>query len=107
MSTPPEQNRYAAQVKGSNPNSPQDQFGKLGFERIRVESVSVLGPGLGQVRFSREEQKDGGVSKISEWVATIGFEWKTDALISNADRTVNPLGFQVGDYRVDAVQVPQ
>jgi type IV secretion system protein VirB8 len=103
MSAVPEQRRYADTVKGSNPNSPQAQFGKGGFIRIHVESVSVLGSGLGQVRFIREEQKDSGAPKATSWIATIGFEWKPDALISNADRTINPLGFQVSDYRVDSV----
>ena len=103
MSTRAEQGRYANDFKGSNPTSPQVVFGKSGFVRVHIESVSVLGPKLGQVRFSREEQKDGGSPKVSVWVATIGFDWHPDALISNADRTVNPLGFQVGDYHVDAV----
>jgi type IV secretion system protein VirB8 len=78
-------------------------LGKVGFIRIETESVSVLGNGLGQVHFRREEQKDGAAKKITRWVATIGFEWKPDALISNADRIVNPLGFVVGDYHVDSV----
>jgi type IV secretion system protein VirB8 len=102
MSVREEQVRYAQDVKGSNPLSPQVVYGKAGFIRIRVESVSVLGPKLGQVRFSREEQKEGGTSKVSGWVATIGFDWRPDALISNADRTINPLGFLVNDYHVDA-----
>jgi len=103
MSVASEQRRYADTVKGGNPNSPQAQFGKGGFIRIHVGSVSVLGSGLGQVRFIREEQKDSGAPKVTSWIATIGFEWKPDALISNADRTINPLGFQVADYRVDSV----
>jgi type IV secretion system protein VirB8 len=103
MSTREEQGRYANDVKGSNPTSPQVVFGRGGFIRVRIESVSVLGPKLGQVRFTREELKDGGNPKVSTWVATIGFDWQPGALISNADRTVNPLGFQVADYHVDAV----
>ena len=58
MSAPAEQHRYADAVRGGNPDSPQVVFGKGGFLRIRVESVSVLGPGLGEVRFAREEQKE-------------------------------------------------
>ena len=37
-------------------------------------------------------------------VATIGFDWKVDAIMTNADRTVNPLGFLVSEYRVDDSQ---
>ncbi len=103
MSTAAEQIRYAQDFKGSNPLSPQVVFGKAGFIRVHIESVSVLSHGLGQVRFSREEHRDGDQEKMARWVATIGFEWHPDALISNSDRTVNPLGFQVTDYHIDSV----
>ena len=92
-----------ADFKGSNPLSPQVVFGKAGFIRVHIESVSVLSRGLGQVRFIREEYRDSGQEKVTRWVATIGFEWHPDALISNADRTINPLGFQVSDYHTDSV----
>ena len=103
MSNAPEQARYDQDFKGSNPLSPQVVFGKAGFIRVRIESVSVLSRGLGQVRFTREEYRDSGQEKVTRWVATIGFEWHPDALISNADRTINPLGFQVSDYHTDSV----
>ena len=103
MSTAAEQIRYDADFKGSNPLSPQVVFGKAGFVRAHIESVSVLSQGLGQVRFSRREHRDGAGDKVTQWVATIGFAWHPEALISNADRTINPLGFQVGDYHIDAV----
>jgi type IV secretion system protein VirB8 len=103
MSNAAEQTRYDRDFKGSNPLSPQVVFGKVGFIRVHIESVSVLSQGLGQVRFSREEHREGAQEKVTRWVATIGFEWHPDALISNADRTINPLGFQVGDYHVDSV----
>ena len=103
MSTAAEQARYDADFKGSNPLSPQVVFGKEGFVRAHIESVSVLSQGLGQVRFSRREHRDGAGDKVTQWVATIGFAWHPEALISNADRTINPLGFQVSDYHIDAV----
>jgi type IV secretion system protein VirB8 len=104
MSIPQEAQRYAAAVRGGNPDSPQVQFGKLGSIRINVLSVSLLGPGLGQVRFARIEQKDGGTERMTQKVATIGFDWQVDAIMANADRTVNPLGFLVSAYRVDDSQ---
>jgi len=103
MSNAGEQARYAQDFKGSNPLSPQVVFGKAGFVRVHIESVSVLSHGLGQVRFSREEHRDGSQDKLTRWVATVGFDWHPDALISNADRTINPLGFQVSDYHTDSV----
>jgi len=104
MSTIAEQNRYADNVRGSNPNSPQVLFSNKGFIRIHVESVSLLGPGLGQVRYVREEQQDDGSPRVTNWIATIGFEWRPDAPMSNADRNLNPLGFQVTDYHSDPSQ---
>ena len=104
MSGLPEQNRYAESVGGGNPNAPQVQFGKNGFIRIHVESVSLLGPGLGQVRYAREEQRDGSTPRVTNWIATIGFAWRPDAPMSNADRNLNPLGFQVTDYHSDPSQ---
>ena len=103
MSSPDEQMRFATEFKGSNPHSPQVVFGKEGFIRINIESVSMLGPQLGQVRFAREEVRSGSQPMLTHWVATIGFEWRPDALISNADRELNPIGFQVSDYHADAV----
>jgi len=104
MSSIAEQNRYADLVRGGNPNSPQVKFGKNGYVRIHVESVSLLGRGLGQVRYAREEQLSGGVPHTSQWIATVAYEWRPDAPMSNSDRDLNPLGFQVTDYHADTSQ---
>jgi type IV secretion system protein VirB8 len=98
-----ERERYAAEFRGGNVLSVQNLFGKAGYIRVTIDSVSVLQPRkLGQVRFHREEVHDGGSTRVVTLVATIGFEWRPDAAISNADRTINPFGFQVSDYHADA-----
>jgi type IV secretory pathway component VirB8 len=104
MSDPAEQQRYAETIKGSNPISPQTVFAHGGFERVKIESTAILGKGLGQVAFSREEHTDqSSVAKITRWVATIGFTIRPDAKMKDADRNENPLGFQVVSYHIDAV----
>lgn len=104
MSTPEEQYRYAASVSGNNSFSPQVVVGKDGFVRVHIKSVAVLASGLGQVRFSREAVKPSEPPEVTHWLATIGFEVKPDARMSNADRLINPVGFLVSDYHVDADQ---
>ena len=101
MSTPEEQNLYADNVSGNNPRSPQVMAGKDGFVRIHIKSVAVLGPGLGQVRFSREVVTPSEPPKTTAWLATIGFAIKPNAMMSNVDRLINPVGFLVSDYHVD------
>ncbi len=105
MSGEDEQKRYAAEFGGKNPLSPQVVFGKSGYIRVRIKTVAVLGPRLGQVRFAREEVKDrASPPKITHWQATIGFDVRPDARMSNADRLLNPIGFLVSDYHVDPDQ---
>jgi type IV secretion system protein VirB8 len=101
MSTPEEQNLYADNVSGNNPRSPQVTAGKDGFVRIHIKSVAVLGPGLGQVRFSREVVTPSEQPKTTDWLATIGFAIKPNAMMSNADRLINPVGFLVSGYHAD------
>jgi type IV secretion system protein VirB8 len=104
LSSKDEQSRYADLFRGSNPLSPQNVYGKNGYMRVVIESVAVLNKGrLGQVRFRREEQHDGGgAPHTSHLLATVGYEWHPEAAISNADRTINPFGWITTDYHVDA-----
>lgn len=104
MSDPAEQQRYAEAVRGSNPISPQTVFARGGFARVKIVSTAILGKGLGQVAFSREEHTDQSTAaKTTQWIATIGFTLNPAARMKDADRNKNPLGFQVVSYHTDAV----
>lgn len=102
MSAPDEQRRYAGQVNASNKESPQVRLGKRGFIRAHINSVSILSPTLAQARVTLEEH-DGGVDapKVSHVIASMAYEWRPDARMTNADRQVNPLGFLVTEYHTD------
>lgn len=100
LSEGPEQNRFAALFRGSNPESPQVVYGRSGIAEIRIKTISLLGPNLASVRFLRETRK-GEETKTSHWIATITFEVRPDAKISTSDRLVNPIGFLVSEYRAD------
>lgn len=95
-----EQNRFAAFFRGSNPESPQVAYGRSGVAEVRIKTISLLGPNLASVRYSRETRK-GEETKTSHWIATITFEVRPDAKISTGDRLVNPIGFLVSEYHAD------
>ena len=59
MSSPQVQNEYAAEFRGSNPNSPQVVLGRDGTATLRWVETAFLGPKLAQVRFELRERKGG------------------------------------------------
>lgn len=53
------------------------------------------------VRFSTQQRHhDGRALPVEDWIATMGYSY-VNAPISEKDRRINPLGFQVTSYRVD------
>jgi type IV secretion system protein VirB8 len=105
MSSPAVQNEYAADYRGSNPNSPQVQLGRDGSASLRWVSTSFLGPKLAQVRFVQAERKGDAVRPPKRLVATIGFDF-TPGEVSGSAVNVNPLGFVVTSYRADLEVAP-
>ena len=100
LSDGPEQARFAAYFRGSNPDSPQVAHGRSGTAEVRIKTISLLGPNLASVRFLRETRK-GEETRTTHWIATITFEVRPDAKVSTSDRLVNPIGFLVSEYRAD------
>lgn len=100
LSNGPEQNRFVAYFRGSNPDSPQVAYGRSGIAETKIKTISLLGPNLASVRFLRETRK-GEETKTSHWIATITFEVRPDAKVSTNDRLVNPIGFLVSEYHAD------
>jgi len=96
-------NVYAAfrrEVNATNPNSPV----RLGSSQrtIKVKSISFPPPVAGQpgfvsqIRFKAEDN----VSGVKNKVVTMNFDY-FDLSLTQEDRAVNPLGFQVTGYRAD------
>lgn len=77
------------------------------YQRIVVKnpSVSFIGNQMAQVRFEKYILNTNGElsaqqSETSKWIATIAYAY-VNAPMTDAERLVNPLGFQVTSYRVD------
>lgn len=99
LSTQPEQTRFAAVYRGSNPESPQNTYGRNATSRINIASISLINPKVVSVRYMRTVTRGDDV-RTTHWVATLTFSY-VNAPMSSTDRLVNPLGFAVSDYRAD------
>jgi type IV secretion system protein VirB8 len=99
MSTPEEQQRWAAAFRPTNPASPQVAYGPAADAQVAVRAVSFVAPGVANVRFHRVVRR-GAQAEDSDWIATVAYAY-TKAPMSEGDRLRNPLGFQVSSYRAD------
>lgn len=82
-----------------NPDGPYKKYGELGTAEIRVLNIAFVGKNVAQVRYLLVERK-GGAETQSRWVATVEFRYVYQPASEDA-RGVNPLGFQVTNYRTD------
>ena len=99
LSTQPEQARFAALYRGSNPESPQNTYGRNATSRINIASISLINSKVVSVRYMQTVTRGEDV-RTTHWVATLTFSY-VNAPMSSTDRLVNPLGFAVSDYRAD------
>jgi len=99
LSAAPEQQRFASLYKGSNPESPQNIYGRSSSAKVTIKSISLININVASVRFIREVTR-GEDTRPTHWVATLTFSY-SNASMSASDRLVNPLGFTVSEYRAD------
>lgn len=99
LSTQPEQTRFATVYRGSNPESPQNIYGRSATSRINIVSISLINANVASVRYMQTVTRGDDV-RTTHWVATLTFSY-VNAPMSSTDRLVNPLGFVVSDYRAD------
>lgn len=99
LSAPGEQRRWADLYRGSNPDSPQNLYGRDGEAVVSIRAIGFINDDVANVRFRRTVRRAQQVTE-SDWIATIAFSY-TRAPMSEADRLRNPLGFQVTSYRAD------
>ena len=100
MSSPAEQQRFAGWYRGGNPQSPQNIYGETGIARVVMRSMTFLAEKTAQVRFVRTVSRAGQPDEVRRWLATITFRYVQSAM-TLADRQINPLGFEVQEYRLD------
>lgn len=82
-----------------NPNGPYKRYGEIGTASVQIVNVSFVSKNVAQVRYIRTDRK-GGAETQTRWVATIEFRYVSQPASEEA-RGVNPLGFQVTNYRND------
>jgi type IV secretion system protein VirB8 len=93
---------YARDWDKNNPVGAQSRYRPTTRVQVTVKSVTLLGPRSAMVRFDTEQSEgpsSGGMRQ--PWVATVGYSFSGKP-ISEQDRYLNPLGFQVASYRRDA-----
>lgn len=99
MSTTAEQQRYGVFFRGTNPESPQNILGPAGAADVRIRAITFVNDTVANVRFNRTTRVAQQTTS-EDWIATITFDY-TQAPLSEGDRLLNPLGFQVVSYRAD------
>jgi len=100
MSQQTESGRYLAGVESSNKNAPSNLYGDKGYVSIAIRSISYLSPTVAQVRFSKIITMGQNTPVAQNWNAILTFKFTT-APEHEKDRNINPLGFQVVNYRSD------
>lgn len=98
---------YINRMQPNNPLSPLAYMRPGGTIKVEVRSVSPLEARRALVRFTTLRSERGSQPQPPEyWVAVIGYGF-SNAPMSEADRLLNPLGFQVTSYRRDAETLPE
>lgn len=98
---------YQRAMNAATPGSPLAVLPRDAAIRTQVKSVSTLGEGRALVRFQTTRVDPGASPQpASHWAAIVSYSFST-AEMSEADRYVNPLGFQVISYRRDAETLPE
>ena len=94
--------RYIKSMQASNPASPLASLPRQALIETEIRSLSALDKDTALVRFTTYRTDPGGQRQDGRnWAAVITYRFST-AEMSEADRLINPLGFQVLRYRRDA-----
>jgi type IV secretion system protein VirB8 len=98
--------RYVNMMQASNPESPLAKLPRSTIVDVKILSVSQLSDNSAQVRFMTIRRDSGAaVQPAQNWVAIVKYRY-SNAPMAVEDRYVNPLGFEVTDYRKDAEALP-
>ncbi|CAM5532342.1 virB8 family protein [Thauera mechernichensis] len=100
MSSTTEQQKYFQFFNPKNPLSPLAVYGDYAKVKIGIKSTSFINPTVALVRYTKEIERGLDKPIITHWAATVTFRY-TKAPMAEKDRGINPLGFQVVEYRND------
>lgn len=97
---------YLGLMQVSNLEGPLSLYPRTSVVETRVKSVSRLDPQSALVRFETVRRDQGGQHQPAQpWVAIVQYRFSGEPM-SAEDRFLNPLGFQVVDYRRDLEALP-
>lgn len=97
-----------------NPSAPLTEYGRDRAIRVKILSITLSnrtsgskteGPGgSATIRFQRSvyDKKNGNERLLDNRLATMEFVYNAELTLNEKDRHLNPLGFQVLNYRVDS-----
>jgi type IV secretion system protein VirB8 len=107
MSMPAAAAEYRAANSELNPESPFKRLGVDKAIRIKILSITPIDSGIGgigmQVRFQRSlyDKREARTTPMDNRMATLMYQYDHNLAMEEEDRFLNPLGFQVTQYRVD------
>jgi type IV secretion system protein VirB8 len=106
MSNSAEQQRFYAYFNPKNPISPLNVYAQGAKVKVDVRGTSFITPNVALVRYTKIVERGGSEKpQVSHWTATITFRY-SKAPMSEKDREISPLGFQVTEYRNDPDSLP-
>ena len=105
MSAAQEQQKYFEWFNPKNPQSPLNVYANYAKVRVRIKSTSFIKPNVALVRYTKEVERGGDKPLVTHWAATLTFTY-SGAPMSEKDRGINPLGFQIIEYRNDPDALP-
>lgn len=98
---------YLNLMQPSNLDSPLIRYPRSAVVETRVKSVSRLDEQSALVRYETVRRDEGAQAELAQhWVAIIQYRFSGEPM-SAEDRFLNPLGFQVVEYRRDPEALPQ
>jgi type IV secretion system protein VirB8 len=106
MSVGLEQQKYFEYFNPKNPTSPLNVYGPYAKVKIGIKGTSFIKPNVALVRYTKSIERGLDKPQITHWAATITFRY-SGAPMKQANRNINPLGFQATEYRNDPDAVTQ
>ncbi|WP_115528340.1 MULTISPECIES: virB8 family protein [Xanthomonas] len=109
MSSDPVAAAYRQLYARANPANPFVMYGREKAIRVKILSLTPLearsdgGFSGASVRIQRNlfDKRTGTSKYMDSRIITMRFTYRNDVAFSEQDRVLNPLGFQVSDYRAD------
>lgn len=106
-SAEPERSNYIKSMQASNPDSPLSLYPRSTIVKVIIKSVSQLGKDTALIRFDTIRLDNGsGEQPANSWASVVRYQFN-NLPMSQEDRFINPLGFQVLKYNRSEEILPQ